>query len=178
MSFWTNSRKSTSSYMSSLTTFIWLLSESRCLLALRLIEVAEDFERQDPELRQERYIVVQLLSKEMVRSDRDMGRTRVMKAKRRVLRVWRSRRRRKRGSEMYSRLLKRRYARTYMIGMCDSPASLVIYRVHRPFIPARSDDEAALSSRIVTPNILDLSLANLRSRGRHGGKCITRYGPM
>ena len=75
--------------------------------------------------------------------------------------MWRSRRRRKRGSEIYSRPLKQRYARTYMIGMCDSPASLVIYQVHRPFIPARSDDEAALSSRIVALNMLELSLANL-----------------
>ena len=39
--------------MSSLTTFIWLLSESCRLPALRLIEVAEDFERLDPELRRE-----------------------------------------------------------------------------------------------------------------------------
>ena len=45
--------------------------------------------------------------------------------------------------------------------MCDSPASLVIYWVHRPFIPTRSDDEAALLSRIVTLNMLELSLANL-----------------
>ena len=105
--------------------------------------------------------MVLLLSREMVRNDRDVERTRIMKAKRRVLHVWRSRRRRKRGSEIYSRPLKRRYARTYMIGMCDSPASLVIYRVHRPFIPARSDDEAALSSRIVALNMLELSLANL-----------------
>ena len=48
-----------------------------------------------------------------------------------------------------------------MIGMCDSPASLVIYQVHRPFIPVRSDDEAVLSSRIVALNMLELSLANL-----------------
>ena len=104
--------------------------------------------------------MVLLLSREMVQNDRDVERTRIMKAKRRVLHVWRSRRR-KRGSEIYSRPLKRCYARTYMIGMCDSPASLVINRVHRPFIPTRSDDEAALLSRIVALNMLELSLANL-----------------